>query len=85
MNKETTTSGSYRISASDHDWPRAIKSTQHCLRSRDKVIKARYDDAAAMDDAHKETTFSAHSNPQSIYMIALSSLEAKHYMPPCRC
>lgn len=61
-----TRSGSEDISASDLDWPHAIKSTQNVPRSEDKVIKARYDDAAAMDDAHKETTFSAHSNLQSI-------------------
>lgn len=83
--QRNTTSGSEDISASDHDWLRAIKSIQSLPRSEDKVVKARYDDAAAMDDAHKETTFSAHSNPQSIYMIALSSLEAKHYMLRCRC
>lgn len=68
-------SGSEDISTTIHDWLCAIKS-HHCFPcSGDKVT-------AAMDVTHKETTFFAHSNQhqQSLYMIALPSFEAKHYI-----
>jgi len=85
MNKETPRQG-LMISPQPTMTGRAQSKVPRIFpRSRDKVIKARYDDAAAMDDTHKETIFSAHSDLQSLYMIVLSSLEAKHYMLRCRC